>query len=104
MFVFDKEVELPNIASTRTESEVLAVVYDYLKATDVRTIDEYDVATNCWTEFADSEFAIEYFEITGIWRVNAYYRNVRYYWRVEDATLATKRDLWFRTSSRTIRC
>jgi hypothetical protein len=104
MFLFNKPVELPNIPSTRAESEVLAVVHEYLKATDAETIDDFDVMTNCWTEFGDSEFYVEYFTITGVWRINAYYRQVRYYWRVDDATLALKRDLWFQPRNRTITC
>ncbi|HJP28530.1 MAG TPA: hypothetical protein QF694_06945 [Dehalococcoidia bacterium] len=101
---FDKGVELPNIPATRTDSEVLAMVHEYLKETDARTIDDYNILTNCWTEFGDAEFTVEYFSTTGIWRVNAYYRQVRYYWRVDDSTMTLTRDLWFKPKSRTIKC
>ena len=104
LFIFDKEIELPSITATRTESEALAVVHEYLKTTDVRTIDDFDVSTNCWAEFGDKEFTVEYLEITGTWRVNAYYRQVRYYWRVNDATMELTRDLWFQPRARMIRC
>ncbi|MEE8046548.1 MAG: hypothetical protein V3T49_06900 [Dehalococcoidia bacterium] len=104
LIVFDKPVELPSIPATRTQSEALAVVHEYLKATDARTIDDFDIATNCWTEFGDQEFEVEYMDITGTWRINAYYRQVRYYWRVKDATLELSRDLWFQPKSRTIKC
>ena len=104
LFIFNDDVEVPSITATRTESEALAVVHEYLKVTDARTIDDIDVATNCWTEFGDQEFNVEYLDITGTWRVNAYYRLVRYYWRVDDATLKLTRDLWFQPKNRTIRC
>jgi hypothetical protein len=104
LLVLDKEVELPNIPSTRSDSEVLAIVHDYLKATDAQTIEDVDVITNCWTEFGDADFNIEYFSLTGIWRINAYYNAVRYYWRVDDATMTLTRDLWFQPTFRTIKC
>ena len=104
LFLFGGDVVLPNIPSTRAESEVLAVVHDYLKVTDAGTIDDFDIITNCWIEFGDSEFNVEYFTITGVWRINAYYEGVRYYWRVDDSTLDMTRDLWFQPRRRTIRC
>jgi hypothetical protein len=101
---FGDEVEVPNIPPTRAESEVVAVVHEYLKVTDAKTIDDVNIITNCWTEFGDAEFNVEYFTITGVWRINAYYEGVRYYWRVDDTTLDLTRDLWFQPKRRTILC
>ncbi len=104
--LFDSKRELELIPATRVESEVLAPVYDYLKSTDVSvysgTPGQFDTL-NCWTEFGDQQFSAEYLNL-GSWRVNAFYDQVRYYWRVDDLSLEVTRDAWVKSENRTIPC
>jgi len=101
--MLDKDTELEIIPATQTESVVFEKVLDYLKATDVRSIYERDIAVNCWDVFEDAEFTVEYLNLKS-WQISAYYNRVRYYWRVHDLTLKVTRDIWFRTTNRTIKC
>jgi hypothetical protein len=101
--LFDGDRELELIPATRVESEILDPVQDYLKTTNVSSIDDVNVEVNCWSEFENEDFNIEYLD-RGSWRVDAFYKLVRYYWRIDDKTLEVTRDPWNRSTNPTIRC
>jgi hypothetical protein len=101
--MFDSDRELEKIPETRTADEVLAPLMSYLAATNVASVDDVAVTVNCATEFEGAEFTADYLEY-GSWRINAYYKLVRYYWRVDDLTLEVKRDNWNRTTNPTFNC
>jgi hypothetical protein len=106
-YIFFNEVrELQPIPATQGESEILAQVHEYLKQTDVThytgRAGEFETL-NCWTEFGEEEFTVEYLDF-GSWRIDAYYNLVRYYWRVDDLSLEVTRDSWLRTNNPKILC
>lgn len=101
--LFDGDRELEVIPATRVESEILDPVQDYLKTTNVSSIDDVNVEVNCWSEFENEDFNIEYLD-RGSWRVDAFYKLVRYYWRIDDKTLEVTRDPWNRSTNPTIKC
>jgi hypothetical protein len=102
-FLFDSDRELEVIPATRVESEVFAPVMEFLDDRTVGAYADHDTKLHCGTEFADAEFKAEYLN-RGSWRVNAFYNRVRYYWRVDDVTLAVTRDPWIKTNNPTIQC
>jgi hypothetical protein len=101
--LFDGDRELPVIPATRIESEILNTVKEFLISSDVESLDDRSVIVNCWREFEDIEFNVEYLE-QGSWRVDAFYNLVRYYWRVDDLTLELTQGKSNRTTNPTIRC
>ena len=101
--LFDGDRELAVIPATRIESEILNTVKEFLISSDVESLDDRSVMVNCWREFEDTEFKVEYLE-QGSWRADAYYNLVRYYWRVDDLTLEVTQDKWNRRTHPTIRC
>lgn len=101
--LFDKDRELAVIHATRVESEILKPVQDYLKAINVSDYEDMTIEVNCWSKFEGTEFNVEYLD-RGSWRVDAFYKLVRYYWRVDDVTLEVTRDPWNRSTHPTIIC
>ena len=101
--LFDGDRELEVIPATRVESEIMAPVFAYLDATNVNAYTDLTTQLNCGTVFADAEFKAEYLN-QGVWRVNAWFNRVRYYWRVDDLTLEVTRDDWVRTTNPTLKC
>jgi len=101
--LFDADRELPVIPATQVESEIFNTVKEFLLSADVESLDDRSVIVNCWREFEDIEFNVEYLE-QGSWRVDAFYNLVRYYWRVDDLTLELTQDKSNRTTNPTIRC
>jgi hypothetical protein len=101
--LFDNDRELEVIPATRVESEIFNPVQEFLISSEVQSLNDRSVMVNCWSEFEDLEFKIEYLD-QGSWRVNVYYNLVRYYWRVDDITLEVTRDPWVRTTYTTIKC
>lgn len=101
--LFDGDRELAVIPATQVEADIFTQVKEFLLSTDVESLDDRSVMVNCWREFEDIEFNVEYLE-QGSWRVDAYYNLFRYYWRVDDLTLEVTRDRWIRSTNPTIRC
>ena len=101
--LFDKDRELKVIPATRVESEIFSPVQEFLMASEVPSLHDRSVTVNCWSEFEDLEFNVEYLD-RGSWRANAYYNFVRYHWRVDDKTLEVTRDPWVRTTNPVIGC
>jgi len=101
--LFDKDRELEQIPSTRTGSQVIRQVEQYLKNTNVYAYGDRSRTLNCWAEFEGQEFKAEYLN-RGSWRIDAYYDLVRYYWRVDDITLEVTRDPWVKTYNPSIGC
>ena len=101
--LFDGDRKLAVIPATQVESEIFNQVKEFLLSADVESLDDRTVMVNCWREFEDIEFKVEYLE-QGSWRADAYYNLVRYYWRVDDLTLEVTRDRWIRSVHPTIRC
>jgi hypothetical protein len=101
--LFDGDRELEVIPATRVEYEILGPVQDYLMTTNVSSINDVNVEVNCWSEFENEDFNVEYLD-RGSWRVDAFYKLVRYYWRIDDKTLKVTRDPWNRSTNPTIRC
>ena len=52
-----------------------------------------DAPARWWDVFEDAIFKATYLD-RGSWHVDAWYERVRYYWRVDDKTLAVKGDNW----------
>ncbi len=101
--LFDGDRELAVIPATRSESEIFEPVQDFLKATNVGSLEDQAIVVNCWSEFEDKDFNVVYLD-QGSWRIDAYYELVRYYWRVDDVTLDVTRDPWNRSTNPTVIC
>lgn len=101
--LFDNDRELEVIPATRVESEIFSPVQEFLMSSEVPSLNDRSVMVNCWSEFEDLEFNIEYLD-RGSWRANAYYNFVRYHWRVDDLTLEVTRDPWVRSTNPSIGC
>ena len=101
--LFDKDRELAVIPATRGESEIFNPVKEFLMSSEVQSLYDRSVMVNCWSEFEDIEFNVEYLD-QGSWRADAFYNYVRYHWRVDDLTLRVTRDPWVRTPHLVIRC
>lgn len=89
---FDGELEV--VAATRSSSEAIAEVQNYLKTAThhgFADLDEHE--SECWDVFKDEPFVAEYLN-RGEWRVHAWYERLRYFWRVDDLTLEVRPDLW----------
>ncbi|MDA1279128.1 MAG: hypothetical protein O3B95_03685 [Chloroflexi bacterium] len=101
--LFDADRTLEEIPATRTSPEVIDAVQEYLRTATHRGFLNQDAPASCWDVFETEEFKVEYL-LYGSWRVDAYYRLVRYYWRVDDKTMEVTRDAWFKTYNPTIHC
>ncbi|MBT4125571.1 MAG: hypothetical protein HOJ22_01330 [Chloroflexi bacterium] len=101
--LFDSDRELEVIPATRVEAEVVAPVLAFLDGRTVGAYGDAETRLHCGTEFADLEFTANYLN-RGSWRVDAFYDRVRYYWRVDDVSLAVTRDPWVKTNNPTIMC
>lgn len=101
--LFDGDRELKPIPATRVEAEVVEQLHEYLKRTDVPAYGDQTQMLNCWAEFGEQEFTVEYLNL-GSWRIDAFYDRVRYCWRVDDLTLEVTRDSWIKTNNPTIAC
>ena len=101
--LFDNDRELEVIPATRTEAEIFAPVHAFLDDRTVSAYGDTETKIHCGTVFANAEFKAEYLN-RGSWRVNAFYDRVRYYWRVDDLSLAVTRDPWLKTNNPTILC
>ena len=97
----DRTVEM--IPATRDTFAVIDEVQEYLKIATHRGFLNQDEPASCWDSFEDAEFSARYL-LYGSWQINAYFSRVRYYWRVDDKTLAVTRDRWLSTYTPTIKC
>ena len=102
-FLFDKDRTVPEIPATRTEPEVINETRAYLETITHFGLKLQDSETTCAETFQDAEFKAEYL-LYGSWRINAYYSAVRYFWRVDDASLEVTPDGFLKTLNDTITC
>jgi aspartyl/asparaginyl beta-hydroxylase (cupin superfamily) len=102
-FLFDKDRTVPEIPATRTEAEVIGEAKAYLETVTHFGLELKDPETKCAETFEDAVFKADYLKY-GSWRVNAFYMKVRYYWRVDDASLVVTRDDWLKSDNPTITC
>lgn len=103
VILFENDRVLEQIPATRDSFEVVDEVQQYLRTATHRGFLNQSETASCWGEFEDQEFSAEYL-LYGSWQINAYYKLVRYYWRVDDRTMEVTRDTWLRTYSPTIQC
>lgn len=101
--LFDNDRTVPEIPATRTEAEVIEETKAYLETITHRGLKLQDPETTCAETFKDAEFKAEYL-LYGSWRINAYYSEVRYFWRVDDASLEVTQDNFLKTTNDTITC
>lgn len=102
-YLFDKDRTVPEIPATRTEAEVITETKAYLGTITHLGLKLQDPETTCAETFKDAEFKAEYL-LYGSWRINAYYSEVRYFWRVDDASLEVTQDNFLKTTNDTITC
>jgi len=103
VILFENDRELTPIPSTRDSFTVVDEVQQYLRIATHRGFLNQDEPVSCWNVFESQEFRAQYL-LYGSWQVNAFYNRVRYYWRVDDKTLAVTRDNWLKTFTPTIDC
>jgi aspartyl/asparaginyl beta-hydroxylase (cupin superfamily) len=102
-FLFDKDRTVPEIPATQTEAEVIGETKAYLEKITHFGLKLQDPETTCAETFKDAEFKAEYL-LYGSWRINAYYSGVRYFWRVDDASLEVTQDNFLKTLNDRITC
>jgi hypothetical protein len=90
-FLFDKDRTVPEIPATHTEAEVISETKAFLETITHRGLKLQDPETTGAETFKDAEFKAEYLFYRS-WRINAYYSVVRYFWRVDDASLEVTQD------------
>ena len=103
VILFENDRVVEQIPATRDSFEVIDEVQQYLRITTHRGFLNQSEPASCWDAFEDQEFSAEYL-LYGSWQINAYYKLVRYYWRVDDRTMEVTRDSWLRTHNPTIQC
>jgi hypothetical protein len=103
LIFFDTINEIPKIPATRVDTEVISGVQEYLKTTTHRGFLNQDEPSSCWGAFEDLNFHAKYHEY-GRWRVDAFYKLVRYYWWVDDESLAVTIDDWLGSINPQIEC
>lgn len=103
VILFENDRVLEQVPATRDSFAVIDEVQQYLQIATHRGFLNQDEPASCWDAFADKEFGAEYL-LYGSWQVNAFYSRVRYYWRVDDKSLAVSRDGWLKTHTPTVDC
>lgn len=103
VWLYENDRTLKEIPATRDTFAVIDEVQEYLKIARHRGFLNQDEPASCWDSFEDAKFSAEYL-LYGSWRIDAYFSLVRYYWRVDDKTLAVTRDRWLSTYTSTIEC
>jgi hypothetical protein len=103
VILFENDRTLEVVPATRDSFAVIDEVQEYLKITTHRGFLNQDNPVSCWDSFENAEFSAEYL-LYGSWQINAFYSRVRYYWRVDDNTMAVTRDRWLSTYTPTIKC
>ena len=89
----DRYVEPEPIPATRNSVEVIDEVQRYLQTATHTGFLRQDELASCWDVFEDKKFNTEYLQF-GAWRIDAFYEQVRYFWRVDDVTMEVTRDYW----------
>ncbi len=95
--------ELKVIPATRESSEVIDVVQQFLKTATHRGFSNRDEPSSCWDVFENQIFEARYM-LFGSWQVNAWFSPIRYFWRVDDKSMAVTQDKWLVTTLPTIDC
>ncbi|MDP6667938.1 MAG: hypothetical protein QF357_11170 [Dehalococcoidia bacterium] len=101
--MYDQDRELDVIPATRDGPTIINEVRVYLQTATHRGFSYREEEQICWDVFKDQTFSVNYL-LLGSWQVNAWYRTVRYFWRVDDKTLEVTQDHFFQTTNPTIDC
>ena len=102
--IYGNDRTIPEIPSTRTDVEAIEETKAYLKTVSHRGFQGRDAEVICWETLKEAKFSARYLELYGSWQVDAWYSRVRYYWRVNAASLEVAPEGQLFTTNQTISC